>query len=460
MSSQQSEIRNERSAKSSQLYPKIIKGTLYHLRSYLSYFLLTLLFAGPFIRFNGEQLVLLNILERKFAFFGLVFFPQDFHIFVLATLTFIVFIILFTAIFGRVWCGWACPQTIFMEMLFRKIENLIEGDATKQKKLDASELNLEKFVKKGLKHSIFILLSFLIANVFLAYIIGSDALLKIISEPVSLHIAGFSSIVLFTLIFYLVFARFRELVCIVICPYGRLQGVLLDNKSIVVAYDYLRGEPRGKKSRKAEIITTKGDCIDCNLCVHVCPTGIDIRNGTQLECINCTACIDACNMVMEKIDRPQNLIGFKSEQQIALKTPFNLGKRVYGYTAIWVALLIALIVLIVQRTDIETTVLRAAGTLYQQRNDGTVSNLYNAELINKTSNAITFEIRPANPTDKLQLIQRSGKLEKGKSTRLTFFIIRPAKAISHYKSEAELKIISGNKVLDRVKTTFIGPPNL
>ncbi len=442
------------------LYPKIIIGKLYRFRSYLSYLLLTILFVSPFIRVNGEQLVLLNVLERKFAFWGLVFFPQDFHIFVLATLTFFVFIILFTAVFGRVWCGWACPQTIFMEMLFRKIENIIEGDAARQKKLDDSKLTLEKFIKKGLKHSIFILLSFLIANVFLAYVIGSNVLFKIIREPITEHIAGFSSIILFTGVFYLVFARFRELVCIVICPYGRLQGVLLDSKSIVVAYDYLRGEPRGKKSRKAEAISAKGDCIDCNQCVHVCPTGIDIRNGTQLECINCTACIDACNMVMAKIDHLQNLIGFKSEQQIAQQTPFKLGKRVYSYAAICAALLAALIILIVQRTDIETTVLRAAGTLYQQRNDGTISNLYNAELINKTSRTIDFKIRPANQADKLQIIQQSSKLEKGKSIRLTFFIIRPAKFISTYKSEAELEITSGNEVLGRVKTTFIGPPNL
>lgn len=223
------------------IYPKIIKGKLFRYRDILSYIFLALLFSAPFIKVNDEQLILLNVLERKFVFFGVVFLPQDFYLFVLATLTFIVFIVLFTVVFGRVWCGWACPQTIFMEMVFRKIEKAIEGDVSQQKKLDAGPLTAEKFVKKTAKHSIFILISFLISNIFLAYVIGSEALLKIITEPVSEHVSGFGSIVIFTGVFYGVFAYLREIVCTTICPYGRLQGVLLDRQSMIVAYDYNRG---------------------------------------------------------------------------------------------------------------------------------------------------------------------------------------------------------------------------
>ncbi|HUH33670.1 MAG TPA: cytochrome c oxidase accessory protein CcoG, partial [Daejeonella sp.] len=400
---------------------------------------------------------LLNILERKFVFFGVVFWPQDFYLFVVATLIFLVFIVLFTAVFGRIWCGWACPQTIFMEMVFRKIEVLIEGDAIKQRKLDASPLSFEKAFKKGLKHSIFLFISFFIANTFLAYIISTESLLEIIRQPVSQHVTGFIAIVIFTLLFYIVFAYVREIVCTVICPYGRLQGVLLDKQSMIVGYDYQRGEPRGKIKKGEEHL--HGDCVDCNLCVQVCPTGIDIREGTQLECINCTACIDACDMVMTKVNRPIRLIGFKSEEEITTGKPFKVSRRLYAYTAILVVMIGVLAALLIRRTDVETTLLRAGGTLYQLREDGTVSNLYNAEIINKTNHSVDLQIVPADPEVKIQYIQKAGTLDKGSSSKITFFIIRPQKGIEKYKSDIKLNVISGNEVIEKLETTFIAPPN-
>jgi cytochrome c oxidase accessory protein FixG len=439
------------------IYPKLIKGKLYQYRSLVSYLLLIPLFLAPFIKVNGEQLVLFDILERKFVIFGILFMPQDFYLFVLAMLTFMVFIVLFTGIFGRVWCGWACPQTIFMEMVFRKIEYWIEGDAKQQRELNAASLSADKFFKKGLKHSIFLLISFLIANIFLAYFIGSDTLIRIIREPVSQHIYGFMAIVIFTLTFYLVFARVREIVCTVICPYGRLQEVLLDRKSLVVAYDYARGEPRGHISKNSEQET--GDCVDCNLCVDVCPTGIDIRQGTQMECINCTACIDACDMVMAKINRPTRLIGFHSEEGIAERKPFKFGKRIYGYAAILLILMSTLTTLMIRRSDIGATVLRASGTLYQVREDGTVSNLYNAELINKTSQTISFSIEMPDADTKIQYINKVDSVSRGGSAKITFFLIRPLSQIKEYKSEISLGIVSDGKVINKAKTTFIAPPN-
>lgn len=439
------------------LYPKIVKGKLYRYRSIVSYFFLTLLFASPFIKLNGEQLVLLNVLERKFVLFGIVFWPQDFYLFVLALLTFIVFIVLFTVVFGRVFCGWACPQTIFLEMIFRKIENWIEGDHIKQKKLDEGPLTFDKFWKKTLKHTLFIAISFLIANIFLSYLIGADKLLTIIIEPVSLHISGFISICVFTLVFYLVFAKMRELVCTVACPYGRLQGVLLDNQSIIVAYDYERGEPRGKRVKEEN---TKGDCIDCKLCVQVCPTGIDIRNGTQMECVNCTACIDACDMVMEKINRPLRLIGLKSEDEIATKQPFKLNKRIYGYSVVLLLLIGTLSYLLISRSNIETTILRAGGTLYQMRDkDHTVSNLYNTELVNKTSGPLKFTIVPDNKAAVLQYIQKEDSLKVGGTVKITFFYIVPQQSVEQYKSDISFKIMAGGKEAGSFKTTFIAPPN-
>lgn len=449
---------NQKSEEKGQwIYPKLIKGKLYLYRSFFGWALLALLFAGPFIRMNDEQLILFNILERKFVFFGVIFWPQDFYLFALAMLIFLVFIVLFTSVFGRIWCGWACPQTIFMELVFRKIEYWIEGDANKQRKLDASPISAGKVFKKGFKHFVFLTISFLVANTFLAYIISTEELLKIINEPVSRHLTGFIVIVLFTLAFYGVFAYLREIICTVICPYGRLQGVLLDNQSMIVGYDYQRGEPRGK-IKKGEV-DLHGDCVDCNLCVDVCPTGIDIRQGTQLECINCTACIDACDMVMEKTHRPLRLIGFKSEEEITTGKPFKFSKRLYAYTAILVVMTTVLMTLIFRRTDVETTLLRAAGTLYQLKDDGTVSNLYNAEIMNKTNYSIQLHIQPVDPLVKIQYIQKLGLLEKGGSTKLTFFISRPQKGIEKYKSEIKLNVVSGDVVLEKLKTTFIAPPN-
>jgi cytochrome c oxidase accessory protein FixG len=439
------------------IYPKLIKGKLYQYRNVFSWLLLALLFAGPFLKINDEQLILLNILERKFVFFGVVFWPQDFYIFVVATLIFLVFIVLFTAVFGRIWCGWACPQTIFMEMVFRKIEVLIEGDAIKQKKLDSSPLSAEKVFKKGLKHTIFLGISFFIANTFLAYVISTESLLEIIRQPVGQHVAGFIAITIFTGLFYGVFAYLREIVCTVICPYGRLQGVLLDNHSMIVGYDYRRGEPRAKVTRGEEHL--HGDCVDCNLCVQVCPTGIDIRQGTQLECISCTACIDACDMVMTKLNRPERLIGFKSEEEITTGKPFKLHKRIYAYSTILLIMITVLFVLLIRRTDVETTLLRAGGTLYQLREDGTVSNLYNAEIINKTDHPINIQITPADATAKVQFIQKLTTLDKGSSTKITFFIIRPQKGIEKYKSDIKLNVFSGKKIIEMLETTFIAPPN-
>lgn len=449
---------NTSSNKREWIYPKLIKGKLYYYRNLISYLLLITLFATPFIRFNGEQLVLLNILERKFVIFGVLFMPQDFYLFVFALLSFIVFIVLFTAVFGRVWCGWACPQTIFMEMVFRKIEYWIEGDARQQIELNAAPLSAGKILKKTIKHSIFIIISFLIANIFLAYIIGSDQLIKIITEPVSQHISGFLAICIFTAVFYLVFARLRELVCTVICPYGRLQGVLLDRETLVVAYDYGRGEPRGHVRKNAENVL--GDCVDCGLCVQVCPTGIDIRQGTQMECINCTLCIDACDMVMEKTHRPLRLIGFKSEEEISRTQTFKFSRRAYAYSVILFLLFGTLTTLLIGRSDIAVNVLRAGGTIYQLRENGTVSNLYNAELINKTSGPIDFSIQMPDNQTTIEYINKANKLGPGESVKLTFFLIRPQQHVDKYKSGLILGIISGGKVITKAKTTFIAPPNL
>ena len=441
------------------MYPLVRKGKLYRYRSWLSYFYLILFFAAPYCRINGNPVVLLNVLERRFVILGQVFWPQDFFLFVLAMLASLVCIVLFTMAFGRVFCGWICPQTIFMEMVFRKIEIWIEGDPKQRRRLDEGDWTNEKIWKKGLKHALFLILSFIIANTFLAYIIGSENLIRIITEPIHAHLSGFISISIFTAIFYLVYSYVREIVCTVICPYGRLQGVLTDKSTLQVAYNYLRGEPRGKRSRKTETTKTTGDCVDCGLCVDVCPTRIDIRNGIQLECINCTACIDACNDVMLKINREVNLIGFYSEEMIEQKTRPEFTTRMAAYSGVMVVLLGVLSFFVLKRSDIDITVLRSAGLLYQEQPGGYISNIYSADLINKTNIAQQVKLEADDPAVKIKYIQPLGKLAKEESTRITFFVMIPAKNIRKAKTEINLKVVQGDKELGTATTTFIGPIN-
>lgn len=441
------------------MYPVIRKGKFYQYRSWLSYAYLILFFAGPFLRIAGHPLLLLNVVERRFVILGQVFWPQDFFIFVIAMLAGIVCIVLFTIAFGRIFCGWICPQTIFMEMVFRKVEIWIEGDAKKRKLLDRSGWTNEKIAKKTTKHVLFLLISFLIANTFLAYIIGSETLIKIITEPVNRHWSGFFSIWIFTLIFYLVYSQVRELVCTVICPYGRLQGVLTDKHTLVVAYNYLRGEPRGKRSRKIELQQPKGDCVDCSLCVDVCPTGIDIRKGTQLECINCTACIDACNQVMEKINKPLNLIGFYSEEMIAENKQPKFTGRMKAYSGVICVLLGILTYFVAQRSDVDVTILRSAGILYQQQPGGYISNIYNADLINKTDHRQQVTFVAADPSVKIKYVQAPGMIEQEGSGKAVFFLMVPASHIHSAKTDIKINVVLNHQLLETISTTFIGPIN-
>ena len=467
------------------IYPKEPKGRFTNARTYLSWVLLALLFGMPFIKVGGEPLLLFNVIERKFILFGILFMPQDFHLFVLAMLTFMVFIILFTVIFGRLFCGWVCPQTIFMEMVFRKIEYWIEGDANAQRRLNAAPWTTEKLIKKSSKQAIFFAIAVLVSNTFLAYIIGAEEVLRIVSEPVSQHLGGFIAMILFSGAFYFVFSYLREQVCIAICPYGRLQGVLLDKNSIVVAYDFVRGEPRGKLQKapknknplesietavqfstqtaepllaeKAIEFPKLGDCIDCKLCVHVCPTGIDIRNGTQLECVNCTACIDACDEVMDKIDRPRGLIRYDSYNGIAEHRNRIFTPRVIAYSVFLTVLLAVNVILLGSRGDIETLMFRTPGMLYQKVDDTHISNLYNYEIINKTNKELPVAFRLATAGGGIRLVGTLKAAKPGEVIKGAMFIDMETKALDSRKTKLKIEVVSNGKVIDEVTTNFLGP---
>ena len=437
------------------------KGKLYNIRTWVSWGFFALFFAVPFMKLNGRPLVMINIPEAEFIFFGKVFWPQDFFIFGIMMITFIVFIVLFTAAFGRLFCGWVCPQTIFMEMLFRKVEYLIEGDAAKQRLLNKGPWNGEKIRKKTLKHTAFFILAFIIANFFLAYIIGIDELKKIISEPVGDHLGGFFAILIFSGVFYFVYIYFREQVCTVICPYGRLQSVLLDRNSMIVAYDYKRGEPRGKyKKEKATTVDT-GDCIDCFQCVHVCPTGIDIRHGTQMECVGCTACIDACNKIMDAVDRPQGLIRYASENGIAGGDKLRYTGRMKFYTGILIVLAGLLTLLLISRKDVDGTIIRATGLLYQEKGTDSISNLYTIKIENKTLRPIPVLLKLEGEFANAGRVELVGEekidVKKEGQGSGSFFILLPRSAVRSLKTKLRVGIYEGDKKITVLKTSFMGP---
>ena len=428
-------------------------GKLYNLRSYFSYFYLILFFTLPFIKVEGEPVFLFNVLERKFIFFSKIFWPQDFFIFAIGLLTFIVFVILFTVAFGRIFCGWACPQTIFMEMVFRKIEYFIDGDANQQKKLKAMPWNKEKMVKRGTKIFVFFSLSFLIANFFLGYIIGIDEVGILIKEGIFVHFGTFSALVIFTLVFFFVYYWFREQACIIVCPYGRLQGVLLDRNSILVAYDYVRGEPRGKLSDKTN---DKGDCVNCHACVRVCPTGIDIRNGTQLECVNCTACIDACDEIMDHVNKPKGLIRYASENGIALKEQMTYTWRLKLYTLVLSLLLIFLGVLLVTRADVAARIMRTPGQTYQLLAHDRISNLYNIKLVNKTRKNIHLDLKLENIKGEINQV---GVVDVPKESyfQTSFFITLKNEQLKARKTKVKIGIYENGKRMDVLSAIFLGP---
>jgi len=438
------------------IYPKKPSGRFYNARTIVSIFLILFLMITPFIKVNGHPLLLLDILNRNFILFTIPFGPHDFHLFALAIIALAVFIILFTVIFGRVFCGWACPQTVFMEMVFRKIEYLIEGDFKDQIKLKQAPWTSIKIFKKTLKHIIFFLIAFFISNIFLSYIIGMDALTKIVTAPPSKHLAGFISMLVFSGVFYRVFSYFREQVCTLVCPYGRLQGVLLDQDSIVIAYDNVRGEPRGKL-KKNEPKNNLGDCIDCNLCVDVCPTGIDIRNGIQLECVNCTACIDACDTVMDKINRPRGLIRYDSLRGIEKKEKFRFTPRMVGYTTVLVLILSVLSYLLITRSDFSINVLRTPGLLFQEQPDNKYSNIYDLNIINKTFNPAPIELKLKNVKGELKLLGDELNLKPQEKHDSKFLLILPKSSITKMNTPITISVYSNNKLLKEVQTSFLGP---
>ena len=442
------------------VYPKKPKGKFTTYRDLVSLILLAIFFITPFIKINGNPFLEINILDREFFIFGQPFYPQDFFILALGAITSVVFIILFSVVFGRIFCGWICPQTIFMEGVFRKIEYWIEGDRNKQIKLSNQPWNAEKIWKKGLKWSVYFVISLIITHWMFMYIVGYEKVFEIMKGGPVEYPTNFLVMIIFTGLFYFVFAWFREQVCTLVCPYGRLQGVLIDKQTINVFYDFKRGENRAKwrkgEDRKAE---GKGDCIDCNQCVVVCPTGIDIRNGQQLECINCTMCIDACDEVMVKTGLPKGLIRYATQDEIEKEEKFKFTVRMKAYTLVLIALLGVLVFLLSNRGTLEAKFIKPAGSSFYIK-DNKINNTYNYTFLNKSNQDHTVTIKVLKPAhgevifsgENVILLKRD-KLLKG-----TVNISFPQSEIKQPRQNIEIGVYDAQgKLLDTFDTYFEGP---
>lgn len=444
------------------VYARKPKGRFYQRRVYLSWVLLGILFAVPFIQINGNPLLMLNIVARRFSILGRIFWPQDMALLAIALLLYFTGVMIFTAAYGRLWCGWICPQTLFMEMVFRRIEYKIEGDSRAQRVLAAAPWTARKTLRKLAKHAIFFGLSFVIGNLLLSYIIGIDQLCAIILDNPLRHLSGLAYLLAFTGVFYAIFARFREQACTFICPYGRFQATVLDENTVIVAYDHKRGEQRARQDRRQSPAQRRqagrGDCVACNLCVSVCPTGIDIRDGSQMECVHCTACIDACDGVMAKTGRPRGLIRYASLNSIERGEPFRVTPRMSGYAAVLSVLAGLFLFLVLTRSNVEATLLRAPGGLFEQLPNGNLVNLYTLQLVNKTSQPVPVQLKLEDVPGKLS-IMGDPKLvvPKEQLAETPVLIELSPDLLRHGPKKFEVGVYSQGRRLQTVHTTFIGP---
>ena len=366
------------------LHPADVRGPFTRWRRLAALVMLTIYVALPWIPVNGYPAVFLDVVERRFHFFGITFATQDLWIgfFVVTGLAFSLFYI--TALFGRLWCGWTCPYTVFLENVYRRIERLIDGDATARRALDAAPWTGMKITKRVTKHALYLLVSALIAHVALSYFVSLHGLYEMMSGPPQKHLVAFGVVLFLTAALYGSFSWFREQFCVILCPYGRLQSALTDDHSVVIGYDKKRGEPRGKGE-------SAGACVDCRRCVQVCPTGIDIRNGLQLECIGCAACVDACDEIMTKLHRPTGLVRYDSHTGLHGGKTRYIRPRTLFYTFMLLAGITAFFVASRSLSPMSASLVRMQGASYFVQ-DGVVRNQFTIRVINKRNREGTFRI--------------------------------------------------------------------
>ena len=434
------------------VFPAEIQGPFMRWRRWTGWALIVIYLATPWIRIGGMQAVWLRIPERRFILFGHLFFPQDsfYLMFLLVGLALGLFF--FTALVGRVWCGWACPQTVWMEEVFRKIEWLVEGDHHAQQRLDAAPWSAGKAARRVAKHALFLVFSALVSNTFIAYFAGTENLLRWMMSPPSQHWTAFLFMAVILGVFYLDFAWFREQFCTVVCPYARFQAVLTDADTTQVGYDTVRGEPRGR------VGVAKGDCIDCHKCVAVCPTGIDIRDGYQLECIGCARCIDACDGIMDRVQKPRGLIRYDSLARLTGAGTHILRPRVIVYSVLLVGVVAALAFALEVRSEADVTIFRPPGEPFVLLPGGVVSNHFSVRIINRGESDHAFRIALAG-TPQAQLITARNPMpvKAGEQERIEVFVNLAQDAVPTGKFPLTLQFYEGADLVAEKATTFLAP---
>ncbi len=398
--------------------PRLYPGPLHARRRWLGWALIGLFVGLPIVHVAGKPAVFLDVVHREFTLFGHTFLATDGALLMLLMLTIFAIVFWTTALVGRAWCGWGCPQTVYMEFLFRPIERLFEGKRESQIQLDKAGPSGRRLAK----NAVFLLLSFALANVFLAYFVGTRALRSWVLEAPSQHMAGFLVVCVTAGLMFFDFAYFREQMCTVICPYARLQSVLLDRRSLLIGYDAKRGEPRSKGKQKPG----NGDCIDCRACVVACPTGIDIREGLQLECIACAQCVDACDSIMARIHKPAGLIRYASQEALETgQTRSALRPRVVIYSVMLVGLLLTLGTSLLTKPSAEVTVLRGIGAPFTENGEQIVNQI-RIKVRNRSSNAQSYRLELSD-FERAQLIAPENPLSvpAGEQRTTSVFVMAP-----------------------------------
>ena len=433
--------------------PKPSHGTYFKARRAVAYGLMLVFFLIPHIRMGGKPLILLDIPRRQFTLFGTTFLPTDTLLLMLLLASIIITIFLMTALFGRVWCGWACPQTVYMEFLFRPIERLVEGGRSGSLALDKQRSHFHP--RRLLKYAIYVVLAIFLAHTFLAYFVGTEALAQWIRRSPADHPTSFLVMAGTALAIFGDFAYFREQTCLVACPYGRMQSVLLDRQSLIVAYDPTRGEPRMKgKVRPAGA----GDCIDCGACVTTCPTGIDIRDGLQMECIHCTQCADACDEIMTRVGKPKGLIRYSSRELLEGHKRHLIRPRTVLYPLALALFLGAFTYALATRDAADVTVLGGQGEPFTEQADGRIANQLRVKIANRTRDDHDYRIEVVGATGGSVVVpQNPLRVATGQSAETPLFVLLPRSVFHDGEHRVTVRVSDDAGFSTSVPYRLVGP---
>ena len=436
------------------LKPKLSKGSLLTRRRIVAWVLIVIFTAVPFIKVGGKPFVLLDIVARRFTIFGFTFLPTDTMLLAIFMVGVLLSIVLFTALFGRVWCGWACPQTVYMEFLFRPVERFFDGTVGR----GGARKDIPAW-RNAAKYVVYFLLCVYLANTFIAYFIGVDRLSQWVTQSPLAHPVPFLVMAFVTVAMMVDFCYFREQMCLIACPYGRFQSVLLDKDSLIVAYDSKRGDPRGKKRKSSDgSLPVFGDCIDCKKCVTTCPTGIDIRDGLQMECINCTQCIDACNGVMKAIGREPNLIRYSSQSRDAGLATTLVRARTMIYPLLLLGIATAFLTVFLSTKSFDAIIVREPGNPHTITEDGNVRNILKLKVTNRTDARMQFSVDAKQPVSAIVTVREAEFTVEARETQ-TFHVelVAPKNAFKLGRADSLIVITNEEQVSRSLSLKMIGP---